>query len=86
MLCIHTNLESYDMNVILTQSECEGIASLEESSAIHTQAAKCSCAAECCTDAMNLCDAHSREIAIDTYLLEQLTISLMINSEVSISV
>ena len=63
MLRIHTNLESYYMNVKLTQYECEGIASLEESLSIHTQAAKCPCAAECCTDAMNLCDVHSREIA-----------------------
>ena len=55
------------------------------------------CLAECGTAVMKLCDAHcslaarlDREITsrmiIDTYLLELLTISLMINLEVSISV
>ena len=56
---LHTYLGWYDMNV--TQFECEGITSLEESSspANCTQGSKSSCGPEeCCTDAMNLCDMH----------------------------
>ena len=80
------------MNV--TQFECEGITSLEESSspANCTQASKFSCVWKNVVR-KSLCDEHSREGTsrmIDAYLLRRMaasrTLSFIIDWEVSISV
>ena len=80
------------MNV--TQFECEGDYELGRVSSASPKMLMC--LAECCTTVMELCDAHSLEAAldrevisrmiIDTCLLKRLTVSLMINLKVSISV
>ena len=79
----------------ITQFECEGIMSLEESSSLAncTQASKSSCIWKNVVQMSLPCDEHSREgpsRMINVYLLERMatshTLSFIIDWEVSISV